>query len=118
MPRYVILTHDHPFLHWDFMLEAGAVLRTWRLAEQPRPGAQIVATPIGDHRPAYLDYEGPLSGNRGAVTQWDCGHYALLESTDQRHVIRLVGKNLTGIATLTQIGSEWTFHFSSEVTEG
>ena len=27
MPRYVILEHDHPVLHWDLMLEAGGVLQ-------------------------------------------------------------------------------------------
>ena len=28
VPRFVILEHDYPELHWDFMLEAGAVLKT------------------------------------------------------------------------------------------
>ena len=26
MPRFVILEHDHPEVHWDLMLEAGASL--------------------------------------------------------------------------------------------
>ena len=36
MPRFVILEHDHPSLHWDFILEVGEVLWTWRLSA-PRP---------------------------------------------------------------------------------
>lgn len=75
MARFVILEHDHPFLHWDFMLEAGDVLRTWRLAEPPAPGKAVRAEFLADHRRKYLDYEGPVSGNRGTVKRWDAGTY-------------------------------------------
>jgi hypothetical protein len=67
MPRFVILEHDHPELHWDFMLEAGAVLRTWRLAAPPALGQVVAAAASFDHRLLYLDYEGPVSGGRGTV---------------------------------------------------
>ena len=43
MPRFVILEHDHPQLHWDFMLEVGEVLWTWRLATAPRGGPETIA---------------------------------------------------------------------------
>ena len=33
MPRFAVLTHDHPFLHWDFLLEDGAAESYDRLAE-------------------------------------------------------------------------------------
>ena len=71
MPRFVILTHDHPHLHWDFMLEADGVLKTWRLQDEPLPGRKFEtpAEPLPDHRIAYLDYEGPVSNNRGIVTR-------------------------------------------------
>jgi hypothetical protein len=76
MPRFVILEHDHPELHWDLMLESGDVLRTWRLLRPPdTPGETIDAIAIGDHRKAYLDYEGPVSGGRGNVKRWDAGEY-------------------------------------------
>jgi hypothetical protein len=35
MPRYVILEHDWPERHWDFMLEAGDGPRSWRPAVPP-----------------------------------------------------------------------------------
>jgi DNA polymerase Ligase (LigD) len=76
MPRYVILEHDHPTRHWDFLLEAGSVLRSWRLAELPSPGKPVAAEPSFDHRIIYLDYEGPVSGGRGSVTRWDTGTYS------------------------------------------
>lgn len=79
MPRFVILEHDHPELHWDFMLEAGDVLKTWRLARMPaQAGESIPALRLGDHRLAYLDYEGPVSGNRGEVQRRAAGTYELL----------------------------------------
>ena len=44
MPRFVILEHDHPVVHWDLMLEAGEALRTWRLAAPPGKAAITSAT--------------------------------------------------------------------------
>ncbi len=75
MPRFVILEHDCPHLHWDLMLEMGNALRTWRLAAPPTPGVFVAAVPLGDHRLHYLDYEGPVSGGRGSVRRWDQGTY-------------------------------------------
>jgi hypothetical protein len=96
----VILEHDCPDRHWDFMLEAGAVLRTWRLNAPPRPGQAVGAEPIGDHRLAYLDYEGPVSGGRGAVTRWDAGTFAWEEAGADRLAVRLEGSRCRGRAVL------------------
>jgi DNA polymerase Ligase (LigD) len=100
MPRYVILEHDHPALHWDFMLEAGAVLRTWRLAGPPQPGQLIPSSPSFDHRLAYLDYEGPVSGNRGRVVQWDQGVFQEITAGLDQVKVELQGRRLRGIVTL------------------
>jgi hypothetical protein len=81
--RFVVLTHDHPVLHWDLMLERGDVLRTWRLAEEPLPGVAIAAEALADHRRKYLDYEGPVTGDRGTVVRWDAGTFCeWLETAD------------------------------------
>lgn len=111
MPRFVVLAHDHPTLHWDFMLEDGDKLHTWRLAQAPDAVGPVDAEPLGDHRLAYLDYEGPLSGGRGEVRRWDHGEYDLLESTSQRIVVRLAGKRLRGEARLERSGiaPNWIF---------
>ena len=110
MPRYVILEHDHPHRHWDLMLEAGGVLRTWRLSEPPRPGAAIAAEPSFDHRLVYLEYEGPVSGGRGSVTRWDGGTFTAGEETAKRLVLRLEGERLRGTAVLVRAGAgRWTF---------
>jgi hypothetical protein len=106
MPRFVVLAHDHPLLHWDLMLEGDGVLRTWRLALPPQAGTVIAATPLGEHRLAYLDYEGPVSGDRGTVTRWDCGSFAVVEDTPGRVVVKLWGQRCCGSATLTRIDAE------------
>ena len=99
MPRYVILEHDHPALHWDLMLEVAGVLKTWRLpAPPPVDASQAMA--IGDHRRIYLDYEGPVSGNRGAVMRWDAGTYDIVEQDATSWTVQLHGARWQGIVTL------------------
>jgi len=61
------------------MLEVEGVLRTWELRELPRAWAALLgedfenpsvqAQPLADHRLAYLDFEGPLRGDRGCATR-------------------------------------------------
>ncbi|RLS73211.1 MAG: hypothetical protein DWI01_03100 [Planctomycetota bacterium] len=76
MPRrFVILEHDHPFLHWDLLLEEECSARTWRLLRKPCLGEPIAAEPLPDHRLMYLDYEGVVSGDRGSVKRFLAGTY-------------------------------------------
>ncbi len=76
MPRFVILAHDWPAPHFDLMLEAGGVLKSWRLLAVPVPGMAVPAEATDDHRLEYLDYEGPVSGGRGVVRRVDGGTFA------------------------------------------
>ena len=74
--RFVILHHQlEDGEHWDLMLEHVDTLLTWQLSREPvsRASLPIPAWRIGDHRKAYLDYEGPISGSRGAVRRVDAG---------------------------------------------
>ena len=84
MPRrLVILEHDHPFLHWDLLLEEESSARTWRLLRKPCLGEPIAAEPLPDHRLMYLDYEGAVSGDRGTVNRFLSGTYEpTLDQTD------------------------------------
>ena len=76
MPRrFVILEHDHPFLHWDLLLEEECSARTWRLLRKPCLGEPIAAEPLPDHRLMYLDYGGVVSGDRGSVKRFLAGTY-------------------------------------------
>jgi hypothetical protein len=114
VPRFVILEHDHPVLHWDLMLEAGDVLQTWRLATTPELDKCIEATALGDHRIQYLDYEGPVSGNRGTVKRWDAGDFAdQADSLPRLRVLVLHGARVQGRVRLEQVDDEqWRFVWS------
>jgi hypothetical protein len=78
-----------PERHWDLIVEAPGAERlpTWRLAASPLdvPG-DIAAERIPDHRPHFLHYEGPLTGDRGHVRRLDRG---------PAMVLRLAGEELT-----------------------
>ena len=74
MPRYVVLAHHTAPFHYDLMIEHGDVLATWSFDEPPGVDGQACRL-IKDHRKAYLDYEGEVSGGRGRVERWDAGTY-------------------------------------------
>ncbi len=115
MPRFVILTHDWPTPHWDFLVEAGAVLRAWRLFGEPRAGRDIPAEPNADHRLLYLDYEGPVSGGRGTVARWDAGSCAWLADGADRVAIELRGARVAGRAILRRDTGGWVFRVTEPV---
>jgi hypothetical protein len=111
VPRFVLLEHDHPVLHWDLMLEAGDILQTWRLAAAPAESQVVEAAALGDHRRLYLDYEGPVSGNRGSVRRWDAGNFIeMAGSTRQVRLLQFDGTNVTGCWRLKLVdGARWQF---------
>jgi DNA polymerase Ligase (LigD) len=114
MPRFVILTHDWPFPHYDLMLESGDMLRTWRLSGPPIEGQAVIAEPLGNHRLAYLDYEGPVSGGRGRVERWDWGSLEWRRDDDIIEV-RIVGMRLAGVISLVRQPDEtWTCCFEKQ----
>lgn len=98
MPRFSILTHDHPFPHWDFLLEQGDTCRTWRLTAAPDSGGEVIAEPLPDHRLLYLEYEGPVSGNRGTVSLWDTGTFEWLADENGIAKVELHGRVMKGVA--------------------
>ena len=95
MPRFVLLLHECPNdrprpTHCDLMLESGESLQTWSLQQLPRDwqalasvadfpvdvsSNNVEAERLADHRLTYLDYEGPVSGNRGSVRRLDAGTF-------------------------------------------
>ncbi|MGY8748788.1 MAG: DNA polymerase ligase N-terminal domain-containing protein [Pirellulales bacterium] len=79
-PRCVVLFHQGGAQpgqadHWDLMLEVENVLWTWRLEKLPVYNHVVLGERIADHRIQYLDFEGPISNNRGTVHQVRSGHY-------------------------------------------
>lgn len=110
--RFVILHHQlRGGEHWDLMLEYGEILATWQLLTEPVGGSvlPIPAKRIGDHRKAYLAYEGPVSGDRGQVRRVDSGTVDIVDFSDDRCLFVLRGGRLSGRFRLQREGAEWTF---------
>jgi DNA polymerase ligase (LigD)-like protein len=111
VPRFVVLYHDTPPghdrpSHFDLMLEAGSALLTFALPRWPAEDEAIACEQLADHRLAYLDYEGPIAGGRGAVTRHESGDYDIEAETSEMIVLRLYGQRLAGTLTLKRLSAE------------
>ena len=109
MSRFAILHHEMPPrgprpTHWDLLLQHGDVLRAWALTEPPGADRVIAAQQLPDHRLLYLDYEGPVSRNRGRVTQWDAGTCRWLAEREDTVSVHLHGRRLDGQIDLKRTG--------------
>jgi hypothetical protein len=100
---FVLLRHRlSDSTHWDLMLDTGQVLATWQFAADPAAVASdrgqipLSARRLPDHRRFYLDYEGPVSGNRGEVARIDQGVYLLLDERPDQWTVELHGSVLAG----------------------
>ena len=114
MPRYVVLYHQMPpdsqrDSHWDLMLEHEGVLWTWALSAEPTQDQ--TAQRLKDHRPIYLEYEGPLSGGRGAVSRWDRGVYQTVATQTDEWTVDLSEGRLAGRIRLSRV-VETTWDYS------
>lgn len=116
--RTVVLDHQcGPSSHYDWMVEdpqapAGeGLLCTWRMPIPPSRWAaagQIELTRLGDHRRAYLTYEGEISGGRGSVRRIDEGEATIVSWSQQAAVIEVRLRAFDGRVTLRRIdGDRW-----------
>ena len=132
MPRFVLLRHERPTdfeepSHWDLMLQQGDVLKTWELRTLPASWQAAMGTAaaetlsavqtvsakqLPDHRLAYLDYEGPIRGNRGEVHRCDSGTYEILSQDESQLKISLTGTMISGFAKFQRDEHSW--HMKTE----
>lgn len=125
MPAYVILFHELPgggdrTSHWDIMLEDGPCLRTWAVEVKPRAGERMEALMLADHRLEYLDYVGPVSADRGHVSQWDRGSYHGSLSLTSASELQLEGIRWQGCLRLEPDGQaegRWWLTFPSDISD-
>ena len=108
MPRFVILHHQVPpksqrISHWDLMLEQGDHLTTWEFPKAPEVGTCFNVVPLANHRLEYLDYEGPLTRQRGTVSRYDWGKYTTILEDAEQQVILLDGQLLVCRLTIGKI---------------
>ena len=119
MPRFVILQHVTPpgserETHYDLMVEQNGKLLTWAIPERPCAGLRSIATQLPDHRLAYLDYEGPISGDRGTVTRVDAGEYVCsqLDAAAAKFELRGSQGDLQ-VKLQHQLENQWAAEFSA-----
>lgn len=72
--RTVLLEHTTPDggVHLDWLIERPGIdaehrLIAFRCTDDPTTRSAWVGERLPDHRARYLEYEGPISGNRGSV---------------------------------------------------
>ena len=91
---YVVLFHDRESgPHFDWMFEGEEGLRTWATAERLMldQADAATATELPLHRAAYLDYEGPVSGNRGSVRRVERGTFRVLQDATDLYELEVAG---------------------------
>jgi hypothetical protein len=99
------------------MLEGDGVLMTWELRELPTAwggagGTIVNATWLPDHRLAYLEYEGPLSCDRGTVQRVASGTFELLSQNNQSIRAKLDSSTVRGTIKLNRTDDDWQLHVS------
>jgi hypothetical protein len=117
MPRFAILWHEAgPRLarssHFDLLFEDGSDARAWFVDQVIAPNREISAAELPRHRLFYLDYEGPVSGDRGSVTRWDFGEYVMLHTASDHFEAQLQGQRLQGFLRLNRAAAgAWRLRF-------
>jgi hypothetical protein len=100
MSHFVIHKHmQEGQTHWDLMIEAGDILKTWRLENPPEKLAtqKTKATPIFDHDKKFLTYQGTVNNGKGTVEIVDEGICIVESETNKEIKINFNGKVLKGI---------------------
>ena len=116
--RFVVLRHEQDgHHHFDLMIDNGPALATWKMSEPPET---TLAAPqdclrLPDHRRHYLDYQGPLTGNRGEVTRHDDGHCIVHTCSVACWEVTFRGRELRSRVRLerrTQSGDDWSLRLA------
>jgi hypothetical protein len=122
MHRFVVQQHyrDSDDWHFDLMLECGEALVTFTSGVPPDDDSRLptLVRQLGNHRLAYLEYQGEVSGGRGWCTIYDQGQFEWLvpgpetcpvarlgetaHPTEDTIVVRLAGEKMKGTYRLTR----------------
>ena len=91
--------------HCDLMFELDGRLITWRLTDldELMAGGPIDAVRTADHRIGYLDYEGSVPGDRGAVRVLARGFLQAPGWSEDGMRAELIG-DLAGVLTARRTG--------------
>ncbi|MHC4456903.1 MAG: DNA polymerase ligase N-terminal domain-containing protein [Planctomycetota bacterium] len=111
--RFVIQKHAiGKNIHWDFMLESGGTLQTYRLEKAPEKALRqpINAIKIFDHSLKFLTYQGPVNKGRGNVVIYESGTYQIIHQEINQIELNLSSKILKGKFSLSLVkDNNWRF---------
>jgi hypothetical protein len=77
----------------------------------------MIGCRLADHRLAYLEYKGPLSGHRGTVTRCDRGFVEWLHESPDRIEVQLTMGSRHGRLSLIRLDAEtcqWQIQFTGD----
>lgn len=105
---YIIQKHDASHLHYDLRLEMDGVLKSWAIPKEPptQSGLKRLAVQVEDHPLGYANFEGTIpEGEYGAGTVeiWDKGTYKLVDRKEDKLIVEIDGKRLTGSYVLVRL---------------
>ena len=114
MERTVLLRHEvaEGAGHFDWLIERpdGGRLIAFRVRERIDEGARAwEGERIADHREAYLEFEGEVSGGRGRVTRVAAGVCRVVEEGETRLVVDVKLGALVGRVVGTAQHGRWRF---------
>lgn len=98
--RFVVLRHivgpafsrtDQTHLDWMFEQPSKSSLRTFStdLVKNWDQALTLTAIALPDHRSRYLDYEGPISDDRGSVEREFAGTFSIAQSTKDSFLAKM-----------------------------
>lgn len=115
--RFVVHFHSHQKNHYDLMIEKNESLITWQIEEKDLidilNGKIINVKKIQDHRKVYLDYEGPITCDRGYVEIFDTGEYEEIEWNNLNIILNFFGKKITGKLQIINRNNNYTLKLSA-----
>lgn len=124
----VQLRHELPDGSWhiDLMIavdpEGTQPLITFRLPlaiGDLSPGRPTPITALGDHRPTYLRYEGPVSGGRGTVKRVWYGRARWIRRDPDSFLLSLspTPRGETTIRLTRQVDDRWILDFAGDASQ-
>ena len=99
--RFVVQRHQARTLHYDLRLERAGVFKSWAVPKGVPEGVgpKHLAIQVEEHSLDYGSSEGEIPVGQpgaGSVEIWDCGTYDVLEWSDDKIAVDLLGGRLQG----------------------
>lgn len=107
--RFAVVRHETPQpedSHFDLFFEMAEALFSLKIKEWPESLECFECRRQFDHRKKYLDYQGPISQNRGTVRLWDQGVMTGQVKPEGAFELWLGGQRLCGRFVFEPLGDE------------